>query len=715
MSEDAILEVEAVYVAASAGRLLPDASRFIGHDGHVALFIEVNPKSPRNRPFPIDLQDFLTALDGGDVVRTEDPFSLVPNFAPRLPEGAKRRLNALQTVLKAFHADTSILYSPWGMARFLEKQGALLDPKRSRDTLQRWFYIWLRAGKKLPAIAMNLVEKERKPQIRGNRRGRSDGAHPKGSKAPAYELMSMMDMAYKKYVVKERLTVEESYGRLVGDAFSPEGATRVFVQPADVQEVEPTKFPSLWQWQEAVRSFRKRDAPPSPAPGIGDRGGSARKYAIGPGHFEIDSTGFQIQLVSRRNGRNLISKPWVYLVTDVFSGLIVGYLVTLENPSWAALSMCLHNCFNDKAPTFARLGLPFSQEVWPCQHLPISLRADRFELISNNGHRFPESMIRVEVTPSRVPQAKGTVEGLNAQIKNNRTKDRYGLVGLYNKFRERGETDGKDRAALTLQAFEKILVLIILDLNMRPVRAARIPDDADPKVVKSRMDLWRWGLKHRAGYTTHPSTNFSYEYLLARSERATISPVGISFQGELYVCDKLREFGMVQSAPHKGRPIVITYHANFAGEIFFEGADKRWHSVSNIDATVGSRGLSFREMSEHRDDVEAANRQAIVDWAAQRSNSAELAKQIVEEELKKTKDMAAIGGVSKVNVISNRQVERRAGRAAQSSGIINSIDASSGKSVQGQPASQAKPRLAGTGLPGRRAVSNFDKDENHGK
>lgn len=712
MDDVAFLEAECVYQSVPDDLVLPNPSRFLEHDHKNALFIEVNPRSSRTGIFKVDLQRCINALTCGKIVLAADPFEKVSSYTSKLPVGAAQRINQFQTVIAAFNLDTSVLYSTWGLARFLEAQGARLEPERSRDTVQRWFFTWLRAGKKVPAIVKSLAEKKQpKNQIQGNRRGAGGGAHPDNLKGPSYLFTAMMEKAYRTYIVKGRLTVEESYGRLVGDVVPSHLVDRIFTDPAAYNDAAAPKFPSEWQWAEAVRSFRKRDAPPPAEPGIGSRGGTARKYAFGPGFFEIDSTGFQIQLVSRQNGRNLVSKPWVYLVTDVFSGLIVGYHVSLENPSWASLSMCLHNCFSEKSETFKRLGLPYTDGQWSCCHLPSWLRADKFELITNNGHRFPQSMINVEITPSFTPQGKGTIEGANAQLKSKNTKDRYRLVGLYNKFRQRGETDGKREAGISLEAFEKIIVLIIQDLNKRPLVASRIPDDADPSEIKSRLDFWNWGLKHRSGATARPSENFTYEYLLAREENAKITPFGIRFRDQMYLCDKLREFGYVQSAPPGGASFVISYHANFAGEVFFKGPDGKWYPAANTDASVIKRGLSFRELAEQRNDIEVGRRQGIVDWANQRASNAELAKSIVKEEVKKTKEMAAVGGGSRVNITENRQAEKRLARSQGFSGTINShgsLDRNHGEPSSGNQA--VEPGTRGV-PPARRAVTGFDEDD----
>ena len=52
---------------------------------------------------------------------------------------------------------------------------------------------------------------------------------------------------------------------------------------------------------------------------------------IGPGsRFEIDATIADLYLVSTSSRRNIVGRPIIYLVIDVFSRMIVGFYIGFE-------------------------------------------------------------------------------------------------------------------------------------------------------------------------------------------------------------------------------------------------------------------------------------------------------------------------------------------------------------------------------------------------
>ena len=356
--------------------------------------------------------------------------------------------------------------------------------------------------------------------------------------------------AYEIYIAQQRMTWKDAFHEMLLTTYKlpPEaisdGTDGLLLNPALAKK---HKVPTWRQFRYRCRKLKKANDELEAESPRGSRG-KASDNVPGPGFYEIDATHFQIQLVSRITKSLLVGRPTVYLIVDTYDGAIVGYAVSLENPSWATAALALYNCFSDKSLVFERLGLPYSSADWPCHHLPTLLRADRAELISNMGHNFPQSGIRVEITPSMTPIAKGTVEGKNAELKKNRSS-RFDLPGRFSKKRERRSPDGKKTAALDIFEFEKILVEIIMDLNNTAVDPKKIPPDAlaeGPRVA-TRIGLHRWALSNRAGFTRNMGPHFIYEYLLTNGS-GRISPLGILFQGETYICDYLRTSGLLSAS-----------------------------------------------------------------------------------------------------------------------------------------------------------------------
>ena len=78
----------------------------------------------------------------------------------------------------------------------------------------------------------------------------------------------------------------------------------------------------------------------------------------GPGdRFQIDATSADIYLVSRFNRHRIVGRPTIYVVVDVFSGMIVGLYVGFEYPSWLGAMMALVNAATDKVDWCRQYGV----------------------------------------------------------------------------------------------------------------------------------------------------------------------------------------------------------------------------------------------------------------------------------------------------------------------------------------------------------------------
>lgn len=654
-------------------------------------------------PFRLAYAEWVDLVNSGHLKPVTDPFLNLPSLPGALPPGAMKRHKQVLEVIAMVSASPEMLHSPRGLSAECAKAADAIST--SARTVKRWLLAWLRAGRNPAAVIAKFVGKSARLgaagparalggaaepaslQKRGMKRGARGSRPDAGFDAPAYEVADSIRMAYDTYVCRRKMTWRDAYNEMlivqykVPNELVNGANTGFLLTPALIQKYRP---PSWFQFRYRCRQFKIADFEQS----IGDRlprgkRGKAHDQAPGPGFFEIDATFMQLQLVSSLTRVDNVSRPAVYLIVDTFSGAIVGYTVTLENPSWAVAALALHNAFTDKGPVFERLGLPYTSKDWPCQHLPSVLRADRAELISNMGQKFPASGIRVEVTPSMTPEAKGTVEGKNAELKKERA-GRYNLPGRYSKVLKRRDSDGKRNAALNLIEFERILVEIIMDLNREPVPPQRIPLDALPYGAKvaSRIGLYEWGLEHRPGFTRKMPANFVYEHLLTLAE-APVTPLGIKFKGELFMCDHLREARYLQIAVGTDLTVQVTYHPHFAGEIYFFDVRKQsWIRAYNTDPEIGMAKASFAELKDLR-----AKQRSYRDQASLNSHSVRQDRrpQIQRDITRAAAEASLVRGATKPsakNIRSNRGLEKAHHRSEGFNGNIEHLPDSSVQSLQ---------------------------------
>lgn len=626
-------------------------------------------------PFAINYRDWLGHLKSDALQQIADP-DLLLSSAPRdLPKGAAGRYKRILKATETFAQNPSLLHSRETMAAAISETAASMG-LHSR-TIKRWVCEWLRSGRNPAAAVRKFLKGDAdhsiKPQERGNKRGKAARIPESASDTPAHEVMASIAKAWDLYVVKQKKIWQDAYHDMLIDiygvpdaAFSPNGKG-YFLDPALIVKYRAPTWPQTrYRFRQLKKAGLQRDAELP----RGNRG-KATDDAFGPGFFEIDATYFQIQLVSRLTKSKLVGRPTVYLMVDIYSGAIVGYAVTLENPSWATAALALYNCFSDKGAIFERLGLPYETKDWPCRELPNMLRADRAELVSNMGQEFPSSGIRVEIPPPMTPEAKGTVEGKHAELKKPQ-KGRFDLPGRFAKIRKRRDPDGKKAAALDILEFERILVEIIMDINREPIEAKRIPPDALPEGAKvaSRIGFYEWGLTHRAGFTRQMGPNFVYEHLLTTA-KATVTTQGIHVKGEIYTCDRLRELGYLAAAIDNKVKLTAAYNPLLASEIYFYDRKRHtWVPAYNTDPEIYRLKASFAEAESYRGWQALLTQQAAFNAHGKRRERQPFIRQTIKDAVKEKKETPLKSSAAKARIRENRAQERANERSPGFNGVL---------------------------------------------
>ncbi|AMP08234.1 integrase core domain protein [Collimonas arenae] len=646
-------------------------------------------------PFSFDFQEWLDLLHSDSVMKTADPYLMLSSIPKSLPIGATVRYKQVLEITSKLSMTPNLLHTRKALTTEINAIAKAM--RLNSRTIKRWVFEWLKAGRNPVAAVRKFLPKDENkviiPQKQGKKRGVSRRIGASASLAPAHEVTGNISKAYDMYVMQRRMTWRDAYHEMLIALYGiPEEAMSeqkhgLFL---DRVLVEKYRVPTWTQFRYRCRCLKNEVTNQGTELPQGKRG-KAADDVFGPGFFEIDATHFQIQLVSRLTKAQLVGKPTVYLIVDIFSGAITGYCVSLENPSWAVAAQALFNCFNDKGFVFKRLGLPYESKDWPCRQLPIFLRADRAELVSNMGQAFPSSGIRVEIAPSMTPEAKGTIEGKNAEIKKSQ-RGRFDLPGRYEKIRRRRSPDGKKTAALDIFEFERILVEIIMDINREPIAARRIPPDAllCGAKVASRIGFYEWGLEHRAGYTLTMGPNFAYEHLLTRVN-APVTPQGIHVKGEIFSCDRLRELGILITSVDNNVKISAAYNPLFASEIYFhDQKNGLWPRAFNVDPEIARLKASFAETANYRAMQNLLTEQAGLNSHAKRRQRIPVVRKIIQVAIQEKKTVNIKTSGAKAQIRENRAQERANERSPGLNGAISSAPPFPASDKKNNLASDAK-------------------------
>ncbi|MGJ8751098.1 DDE-type integrase/transposase/recombinase [Burkholderia pseudomallei] len=194
---------------------------------------------------------------------------------------------------------------------------------------------------------------------------------------------------------------------------------------------------------------------------------ATRIYGKGPActhpleRVEVDHTPLDVQVVDSGTGL-LLGRPWITVMIDGYSRMIVGMHISFRHPSVRSVLRCLKHAILPK--TYLKERFPKISGEWSAYGLIQ-------ELVCDNGLEFhaqdleaacAELGTHVIYCPTRSPQMKGRIERFLKTLN-------YGFVHLqpgttFAKYDKRHAYDSDSTAVLTLEALQEIIHRWIVDV-----------------------------------------------------------------------------------------------------------------------------------------------------------------------------------------------------------------------------------------------------------
>jgi putative transposase len=197
---------------------------------------------------------------------------------------------------------------------------------------------------------------------------------------------------------------------------------------------------------------------------------------------QIDHTKVDIMLVDDVS-RACIGRPWLTLVLDVHSRIVVGLYLSLEAPSATSAALAVAQAVLPKAEWLADRAIDLK---WPAHGLPEIIHVD-------NGREFhsrafergcQQHGIRIEYRPPATPRFGGHIERLMGTLMGRV----HALPGsTASSVAARGTYDSEARAVLSFREFERVLALEVLGPYHNEIHSAlgRTPASAWTEGVAS--------------------------------------------------------------------------------------------------------------------------------------------------------------------------------------------------------------------------------------
>ena len=512
------------------------------------------------------------------LTRDNDPHEQLAYLSPEKDSTAYKKREANYQLIKPL-VDAPGFYDPKVRSQIIQ---TILEQKGStKQTLYRLARRYWQRGQTPNALLPDYSKSGAKGKKRaaGDKKLGRPRKHTPGTGANVdEEVEKLFRIAIERYVLTEK-KLSMSY------------AHRKFktLYENSFPDVPESEMPTKWQIMHfynreygQVEKVQKRSRKIEYNKDIQPLTATANTQALGPGsRFEIDATIADIYLVSDSDRKNIVGRPTIYMVIDVFSRMIAGFYVGFENASYVAAMQALAMSMTDKVEFCKQFGFEMTADDWPVVGLPDAILADRGELLGHQIESLERSFsVRIENTPPYRGDAKGIVERsfktLQADFKPYAPGVVQGTI-----IKKRGGKDYRLDGKLTITEFTEIILASILYHNQfhtleKYDRDIDVPSD----LPMTPLSLWKWGVQHRTGRLRVVAEDALKISLLPRT-RATFSELGVCIFGVYYTSREILREGWLHRSNDVVRPETIdaAYDPRVADSIYLfpeQGSAKYW-------------------------------------------------------------------------------------------------------------------------------------------
>jgi len=522
-----------------------------------------------DKAFPsfVDLNELRSAVDEEILVRESDPYEFLLFERPEEGTVARTKRDANYSLIEPIIADDEALLPTIRSARINE----IIDKNIStKQTLYRLLRQYWQRGQTVNAMIpkyKNSGAKGKKRQAKDKKLGRPRENMPGVGALVDTSVERLFRIAIEKYLLTDKKISLPYAHRKFKSIFKTHYAS-----------VSESEIPTFWQMQyfykreyHQVEVIQKRTSKIEYEKDIRPLTSTANTGVLGPGsRFEIDATIADVYLVSISERQNIIGRPTVYLVIDVFSRMIVGIYIGMESPSYATAMQALSNAMTDKVEYCKNYGIDIGYEDWPVAGLPDAILADRGELFGYQIESLESNFsIRIENTPPYRGDAKGIVERYFKTIQAKFKPYAPGVVdGTIVK--KRGGSDYRLDAKLNVDEFTEIILASVIYHNRYHTMTKYDRDiDIPTSLEMTPLSLWNWGTQNRTGKLRSVSVDAINIALMPRI-KATISDLGICVYGVYYTCQEVVQNGWLHRSKAVKRPkaLEVGYDPRTANQVY---------------------------------------------------------------------------------------------------------------------------------------------------
>lgn len=249
---------------------------------------------------------------------------------------------------------------------------------------------------------------------------------------------------------------------------------------------------------------------------------------------EVDEVEVDLYLVAVDDGYQLVGKPKVYYMIDLFSHCIVGCGIAFEANSYLGISNVFINLLDDKRELCKEVGCDIDPAIWPTGYLPTEVRCDGgSEFVSED---FLALCRDLEILRSREAPAMGSMKGTVEQ--SFRLFQQMMAPDFENKgyVRKSYDSNHREKACLNIKHFKKLVYLFIAHHNAHVCDTMYYSKDmVENHVRKTPIDVWNYGIqKYGVPRTVNDAQKADVLFHLMPERVATIGHGTVIFNGLSY-------------------------------------------------------------------------------------------------------------------------------------------------------------------------------------
>ncbi len=221
-----------------------------------------------------------------------------------------------------------------------------------------------------------------------------------------------------------------------------------------------------------------------------------------------------------------IGQPWLTVLIDYYSRMIVGFCVGFEPPSYAVIMEALRQAILPKSYVADRF--PRVKGAWPCFGIPEKLVCDRGSDLTSKDLEQAAFQLNMELdfNPPRTPHFKGTVESFFDSLNDHLIASLPGRT--FRSWEKRADYNADEGPLIPYETLVEVIHLYLIDVYSI---------SKHPTSAGTRLEMWEQGAAENPPCL--PASPDDLVVLLAKRVERTLSSRGIELNGMFYNADEL--------------------------------------------------------------------------------------------------------------------------------------------------------------------------------